>query len=174
MTFDFAQHLHAVGEWSESTFGPGLRTASVLDHIRMELAEIEKDPTDPYEYLDVAAIALDGARRAGATPEQVIAQLVAKHAKNKARSWPDWRTAPADQPITHIKSPDTAAGRTLSMLDEYEAAAIQLRFGSQKADALNNMARIRGILRNVDASLFLWRLLAICFAVLAGTAWLSR
>ncbi len=46
--------------WSSMTFGPGPRTEGVLAHIRKELIEITKDPTDPIEWIDVAILALDG------------------------------------------------------------------------------------------------------------------
>lgn len=43
--FDFSAHLQRQREWSEGTFGPGMRTAGVCDHIRKELCEVEADPS---------------------------------------------------------------------------------------------------------------------------------
>lgn len=101
--FEMRAHLQRQREWSERTFGPGERTAGVVDHIRKELREIEAAPHDIEEWIDVVILALDGAWRAGASPDQIIATLQAKQAKNEARTWPDWRTQPLDQAITHVK-----------------------------------------------------------------------
>lgn len=105
--FDFLAHLFRQREWSERTFGPGARTAGVVDHIRKELCEIEADPADTSEWIDVAILALDGAWRAGASPQEIISALVAKQTKNEGRVWPDWRTMPADKAIEHDRSYDT-------------------------------------------------------------------
>jgi hypothetical protein len=43
-TFDLIAHLEKQREFSERTFGPGPRTAGVIDHIRKELREIESEP----------------------------------------------------------------------------------------------------------------------------------
>ena len=104
--FDFAAHLARQAAWSEQTFGPGARTAGVTDHIRKELAEIEADPADSQEWIDVVILGLDGAWRSGLTPEQIIAGIVAKQAKNEGRVWPDWRTADPNKAIEHDRSHD--------------------------------------------------------------------
>ena len=96
-----AAHLAHQREWSERTFGPGTRTLGVLDHIRKELAEIEADPTDLAEWVDVIILAFDGAWRAGWEPQQIIDAIKAKQAKNEARTWPDWRTMSEDAAIEH-------------------------------------------------------------------------
>ena len=98
------EHLRRQREFSERTFGPGARTKGVLDHIRKELAEIEDAPADLSEWADVVILALDGAWRAGHEPHEIIAAIKAKQARNEAREWPDWRTAPADQAIEHVRS----------------------------------------------------------------------
>jgi hypothetical protein len=106
--FDFHAHLARQATWSEKTFGPGARTKGVSDHIRKELLEIEADPLDLREWIDVVILALDGAWRCGGTPEQIIAGIVAKQAKNEGRTWPDWRTADPDKAIEHDRSFDAA------------------------------------------------------------------
>ncbi len=101
-------HLARQAEWSAKTFGPGPRVAGVVDHIRKELVEVELcDGRDLEEWIDVVILALDGAWRMGATPEQIIAQLLAKQAKNEARQWPDWRTMPAGKAIEHVRETPT-------------------------------------------------------------------
>ena len=96
-------HLYRQREWSRLTFGPGERTQGVIDHIRKELAEIEKDPTDISEWIDVVILALDGAWRAGHSPEAIVSALIAKQGKNESRQWPDWRTAELGKAIEHIR-----------------------------------------------------------------------
>jgi hypothetical protein len=91
-------------EWSQRTFGPGLRTNGVLAHNRKELEEIEADPRDLEEWVVVINLAVDGAGRAGHTPEAIIDMLHAKHVKNEGRTWPDWREASEDHPIEHVRS----------------------------------------------------------------------
>lgn len=103
-----AAHLTRQREWSERTFGPGPRTLGVLDHIRKELQEIEDDPSDLREWVDVVILALDGAWRAGWQPQEIIDAIRAKQARNEARTWPDWRTMSADQAIEHDRSQDCA------------------------------------------------------------------
>jgi hypothetical protein len=98
-----AAHLAHQRQWSRDTFGPGPRTAGVCDHIRKELAEIEADPGDLREWVDVIILALDGAWRTGAEPDQIIAAIKAKQARNEARTWPDWRTADPDKAIEHVR-----------------------------------------------------------------------
>lgn len=105
--FDFEAHLHRQREWSERTFGPGPRAKGVVDHIRKELAEIEADPGDLNEWIDVVILALDGAWRSGAMPREIISALVAKQTRNEGRVWPDWRTADPDKAIEHDRSKDT-------------------------------------------------------------------
>lgn len=101
--FSFLAHLIRQRSWSRYTFGPGARTKGILDHIRKELAEIEAEPLSN-EWIDVAILALDGAWRAGFTPQEIINALVAKQAKNEARTWPDWRGASEDHAIEHDRS----------------------------------------------------------------------
>lgn len=99
-----AQHLDRQREWSHETFGPGPRTLGVLDHIRKELAEIEANPTDVNEWVDVIILAFDGAWRAGWEPQQILDAVAAKQSRNEARTWPDWRTMSEDVAIEHDRS----------------------------------------------------------------------
>jgi hypothetical protein len=103
-----AEHLAHQREWSRATFGPGARLLGVLDHIRKELAEIEADPTDLGEWVDVIILAFDGAWRAGWEPQQIIDAVKAKQARNEARTWPDWRGRSEDEAIEHDRTTDAA------------------------------------------------------------------
>lgn len=103
-SFDLVAHLHRQRAFSERAFGPGARTAGVLDHIRKELTEVEADPGDVYEWVDLVILALDGAWRAGHQPQAIVDALVAKQTKNEGRTWPDWRTADPTKAIEHDRS----------------------------------------------------------------------
>lgn len=125
--FDFKSHLLRQRIWSAQTFGPSDRTNGVVDHIRKELHEIVAakasvdlaestghDGTSQRtaltgEWIDVVILALDGAWRSGATPDQIIEALVAKQTKNEARQWPDWRAMSEDAAIEHDRSKDDEA-----------------------------------------------------------------
>lgn len=108
--FDLIAHIHRAKAFSEKTFGPGARAQGVVAHIRKELLEIEAAPADLTEWVDVMILAMDGAWRAGHSPEAICAGIVAKQTKNEGRNWPDWRTASPDGPIEHVRSADDAAG----------------------------------------------------------------
>jgi hypothetical protein len=96
-------HLFRQREWSRETFGPGHRTGGVIDHIRRELVEVEANPLDVNEWVDVIILAFDGAWRAGYEPEQIITAIKEKQTRNEGRSWPDWRTGSEDHAIEHVK-----------------------------------------------------------------------
>jgi len=96
-------HLDRQRDWSTATFGPGARTAAVLDHITKELAEVAAAPDDVTEWADVIILALDGAMRAGHEPAAIIAAIRAKQVRNEARNWPDWRTADPTKAIEHLR-----------------------------------------------------------------------
>lgn len=96
-------HIERQRAWSLATFGPGPRTKGVVDHIRKELQEIEDDPADLFEWIDVIILGFDGAYRAGFTPLEIILALKAKQERNYKREWPDWRTADPDKAIEHVR-----------------------------------------------------------------------
>lgn len=102
--FDLVGHLFRQRAFSLKTFGPGERTAGVLDHIRKELAEVAADPGDVMEWIDLVILALDGAWRAGHEPRAIVDALVAKQTRNEGRTWPDWRTADPTKAIEHDRT----------------------------------------------------------------------
>jgi len=101
---DLIKHLERQSKFSEATFGPGPRAEGICDHIRKELAEIADAPDDLTEWVDVVILALDGAWRAGYTPEEIAAAIEAKQTKNEGRQWPDWRTAAPGKAIEHVRT----------------------------------------------------------------------
>jgi len=108
VAFDFHKHLQRQREWSSKTFGPDARTQGVVDHIRKELNEVLAKPDDLSEWIDVTILALDGAWRAGYSPDAIIGALVAKQTRNEARVWPDWRTADPNKAIEHDRTTDAS------------------------------------------------------------------
>lgn len=105
-SYDLVAHLLRQRAFSRATFGPGMRTKGIADHIRKELAEIATDPTDVVEWVDVVLLALDGLWRcaeATNTPIGIaIGAIEAKLSKNELRQWPDWRFADPDKAIEHV------------------------------------------------------------------------
>jgi hypothetical protein len=99
-----AAHIARQRAFSLATFGPGLRTTGVLDHITKEIEEVRADPTDLDEWVDLIILALDGAQRLGVEPQAIIDAVVSKQARNEKRTWPDWRTADPDKAIEHDRS----------------------------------------------------------------------
>lgn len=99
--------------WSLRTFGPGIRTKGVCAHIRKELEEIEAEPLDLEEWVDVFMLATDGYWRAWAAMPQnqgrpfsemalaFVDDIRAKHAKNVARQWPKGKGQ--DEAIEHVR-----------------------------------------------------------------------
>ena len=110
-------------DWSRQTFGPALRTKGVIDHIRKELKEIEQDPHDLSEWVDVVILAMDGFWRHGGNASDLLPALVAKQQKNMARNWPDWRTMSEDSAIEHDRSHDAALAHPPAKREAGETAA---------------------------------------------------
>lgn len=117
--FDLNLQTHLVRqmEFSHDTFGPGVRTTGVIDHIRKELVEVEtSSATRAEEWVDVVILAIDGLTRElafAASDKRRDLQLTAalackliseKQARNEARTWPDWRAADPDKAIEHDRS----------------------------------------------------------------------
>ena len=75
-------------DWSKITFGEGMRTLGIIEHISSELIEIEEQPDDLAEWVDVIILALDGAWRAGHSPKEIAEALQEKQRMNFEREWP--------------------------------------------------------------------------------------
>ena len=100
---DLAAFVDAKAEWSRETFGPQT-VAGLRKHIDKELAEIDRDPADLVEWVDLVLLALDGAtKHAGATGAEFVAALVGKMETNRGRTWPDWRTLGPDEAREHVR-----------------------------------------------------------------------
>lgn len=99
--FTLWRYVHDQREWSADTFGPGRRTLGLTAHIRKELAEIEADPDDVREWIDVIIIAMDGYWRHGGKPEELAEMLEAKQRVNFERAWP--KSDNEDEAVEHIR-----------------------------------------------------------------------
>lgn len=95
-------YLKRQKEWSAKTFGHGIRTKGIIAHIRKELIEVESAPHDVTEWMDVVILALDGAWRAGYSPEQIVSALEAKQAINFKRTYPVPESE--DHPSEHLRN----------------------------------------------------------------------
>lgn len=102
-SYDLIDHLARQRAWSLETFGPGARTAGVIDHIRKELREIEAAPSDLEEWADLILLAFDGALRAAGEPAEIAHAIQEKLFKNQRRTWPDWKVMPKDKAIEHVR-----------------------------------------------------------------------
>lgn len=86
VVFNLANFFDEKAAWSRTTFGPAY--AGVLSHLEKEFKEVAAEPSDLEEWVDIVALALDGAsRHAGATGAEFVDALQAKHQKNLARRW---------------------------------------------------------------------------------------
>lgn len=103
MEYDFVKHCQRAMEFSEKTFGPANRKHGITNHIRKECNEIDNDPHDIFEWIDVMILAIDGAWRAGYTPEDIASALEAKQTINENRKWPDWRETKDGEPLEHVR-----------------------------------------------------------------------
>ena len=100
-SFDLVSYLHRQKRWSSTTFGADKRTVGITKHIAKELDEIRLAPLDVTEWIDVVILALDGAWRAGHSPEQICRALADKQDVNMARKWP--KPQSEDEATEHIK-----------------------------------------------------------------------
>lgn len=112
---DLRQHLIRQMAFSHATYGPGVRTQGVIDHIRKELVEVEQSNGDSSEWVDIVILGLDGLTRQlafcngeRADPDRVAEiackMILGKQTKNEGRNWPDWRTAAPGKAIEHVRT----------------------------------------------------------------------
>ena len=95
------EYIDRQKEWSKITFGDGLRTIGLCEHIKKELEEIKLKPNDPFEWIDVIILALDGAWRTGYSATEVVNALEEKQVINFKRKWPSINYE--NKPSEHIR-----------------------------------------------------------------------
>lgn len=107
-------HIKRQMAFSRATFGPAERRDGVCDHIAKELQEVSTAPDAgeaAKEWVDVVILGLDGLWRALASAKvhpqdiawQAVKMIEDKQTRNELRNWPDWRTAPENKAIEHIR-----------------------------------------------------------------------
>lgn len=94
-------YLERQREWSLRIFGAGRRTIGITRHIEKELLEIQEQPDDLTEWIDVMILAFDGYWRHGGQVADLMARLVEKQDINFARRWPPQE--PEDVPTEHLR-----------------------------------------------------------------------
>ena len=99
---EITEYLKRQEEWSSRTFGHGLRTKGIIQHISKELREIEEKPHDLSEWVDVILLAMDGYWRHGGSPESLMGALQAKQDKNFSRVWP--KQSSEDEAVEHDRT----------------------------------------------------------------------
>ena len=99
-----AAYLTEAREFSRSTFGEGNRTLGVTKHIEKEIAEVRAKPFDLTEWIDIIILACDGYWRHGGEPEKLLGDMMAKLAKNKARTWP--KPTSENEAVEHDRTHD--------------------------------------------------------------------
>lgn len=97
---EFKEWLQRQWAWSQKTFGTLPRLKGVIEHTKKEIAEIEREPLDREERIDLIMLAIDGYMRIGGTYESLMRDLNAKQQKNFQRTWPKFDDT--DVPIEHI------------------------------------------------------------------------
>ncbi len=153
---DLKAYLECQRAWSEKTFGPGLRTGGITKHIEKELAEIRAKPQDLIEWIDVVILALDGAWRAGYTPNQIIEALLVKQRINLAREYP--MPSSQDVPAEHDRSKDRAPATQGEYLDRQPACDISGTCVAPKdARAITNCVHCgKELHRHGDGQYYTW------------------
>ncbi len=117
---NLVNHLIKQQAFSDKTFGPGMRTQGISDHIKKELGEVANAPDDIEEWIDLVLLSLDGAWRCfekssefdGLSPEKrrkAVATIICntlewKQANNENRDWPDYRKSDPNKAIEHVRS----------------------------------------------------------------------
>ena len=94
-------YVHVQEKWSRKTFGSARRTKGLIDHIQKELKEIENDPTDLKEWIDIMILAMDGYWRHGGRSEDLMRMLQDKQRVNISRKWP--QPISEDKAVEHIR-----------------------------------------------------------------------
>lgn len=93
-------------EHSQRVFGPQT-TTGVLNHVRSEVEEIQEEPTDITEWVDLILLGMDGAMRScpdpKTAPQEVVRAIRDKFEVVKKRQYPDWRTLAPDEASYHEK-----------------------------------------------------------------------
>ena len=95
------RYLEEQMRWSSTMFGRSARTKGTIEHIKKELCEVEREPHDLEEWIDIVMLALDGYWRHGGRPVDVADDLFAKAAIVRERKFPP--DISDDKPAEHVR-----------------------------------------------------------------------
>lgn len=90
-------------KWSRETFGPPKGASGVIDHLKKEIKEVEENPADLEEWIDIIILAIDGAWRSGHDASEIVGMLTTKFVKNKNRKWPPLDQQEEGKATEHIR-----------------------------------------------------------------------
>jgi hypothetical protein len=112
---DLIEYITKQISWSGSTFGKGRRTEGILKHIAKESEEIRENPLDLIEWVDIITLAIDGAWRAGYSPDHIFNAMKDKLEVNINREWnvPDSE----NEAVEHIRTESKVADRYNDQID---------------------------------------------------------
>lgn len=99
--FSFMHWIYVQWKWSKKTFGAGRRTKGIIAHMRKELEEVEQNPDDLIEWVDLVMLSLDGYWRHGGTFATLVRDLERKQKINKRRVYPFPQSE--DVPSEHVR-----------------------------------------------------------------------
>lgn len=74
-------------------------------YVAFAVEDAARAPQDVKAWALVAARACEAGALRGFLRSAVLAAVIDKQARNESRTWPDWRSLPADAPIEHVKGP---------------------------------------------------------------------
>ncbi|MEL6295926.1 MAG: dATP/dGTP pyrophosphohydrolase domain-containing protein [Pseudomonadota bacterium] len=86
--------------WSVETFG-SVGPIGALKHLEKETREVQENPADLFEWVDLYFLLWDAQRRAGVTDAEIAAAGEEKLAVCRRRTWPK---AVEGQPTEHVRS----------------------------------------------------------------------
>lgn len=67
------------------------------------MIEVEENPDNLEEWVDVILLTFDGARRMGNTPKEICDMIIYKQTKNEKRKWPDYKEGDSERIIEHMR-----------------------------------------------------------------------
>ena len=153
----FGDYLLRHMEWGWHTFGApadGRGPLGPLDHIKKELKEIEEDPSDLKEWIDLIILSIDGMLRAGASPGAVLMLYPEPYSHGKEI----YPTEAMEDVIDYVHIPLTAtpdsvpmwAGMVVSAIGGFLASGgkqtdvLPMLFAKQTKNSLRNWPEWRG------------------------------
>lgn len=90
---------------------------ATLYALKNQIEAVASDPTDIKGWARLVSYSVGGFLNAGGKQTDILPMLFAKQEKNFGRNWPDWRTAPKDKAIEHVRDEVEQAAKVLEVTD---------------------------------------------------------